>query len=108
LIKLFSTEDPFLLQRVKSELDANNIPYMVKNEFAGGALGEVPWQEALPELWLVDDEWSARATQIVDALAATDAQTLKSDWYCVSCNEENGSAFDSCWQCGEPHYPPVL
>ena len=107
MIKLFSTDDPFLFQRAKSELDANGIPFMVKNEFAGGALGEVPWQEAQPELWLVDDEWSARAMQIINALEATDAQTLKSDWYCASCNAENGSAFGSCWQCGEPHRQPV-
>lgn len=107
MIKLFSTDDPFLFQRVKSELDANRIPYMVKNEFAGGALGEVPWQEAQPELWLVDDAWSSRAMQIVNALEMTDAQALQNDWYCASCKEENGSAFDSCWQCGEPHFQPV-
>jgi len=107
VIKLFSTDDPFLFQRVKSELDAHSIPYMVKNEFAGGALGEVPWQEAQPELWLVDDDWAARAMQIVNALEATDTQAQNRDWYCTSCNEENGSAFDSCWHCGEPHCQPV-
>ena len=55
MIKLFTSSDPFLLQSVKSELDALSIPYLVKNEFAGGAMGELPWQESQPELWLIDE-----------------------------------------------------
>ena len=55
LIKLFSSDDMFLMQSLKSELDALAIPYMIKNEYASGAMGELPWQDTQPELWLIDD-----------------------------------------------------
>lgn len=105
--KLFSSEDAFQLQAVRSELDALSIPYMVKNEFASGALGELPWQEAQQELWLVDDTWFHRASQVVDGIKAnfTSSQGRHGEdgceWLCNSCGEENGSAFEVCWQCGD-------
>ena len=105
--KLFSSDDAFELQAVRSELDALSIPYMVKNEFASGALGELPWQEAQQELWLVDDTWFNRASKVVDGIKAnfTSCQhgqgEEEREWKCSSCGEENGSAFEVCWQCGE-------
>ena len=53
--KLFTSQDAFEMQAVRSELDALSIPYMVKNEFASGAIGELPWQDSQQEVWLVDD-----------------------------------------------------
>jgi hypothetical protein len=104
LKKLFSSEDAFELQAVRSELDALSIPYMVKNEFASGALGELPWQEAQQELWLVDDTWFNRASKVIDGIKAnfTSSQANgRGEWVCSCCREENGSAFEVCWQCGE-------
>ena len=107
LKKLFSSEDAFELQAVRSELDALSIPYMVKNEFASGALGELPWQEAQQELWLVDDTWFNRASKVVDGIKANfissqaGEDTEAREWVCKGCGEENGSAFEVCWQCGE-------
>ncbi len=102
--KLFSSLDPFELQAVRSELDALCIPYMVKNEYAGGAIGELPWQEAQQELWLLDEAWFNRASEVVDALTKAKRNTsaaFLTDWVCAGCGEENGSAFDSCWQCAK-------
>ena len=100
--KLFSSQDAFELQAIRSELDALSIPYMVKNEFAGGAIGELPWQDSQQEVWLVDDSWYARASKVVNAFVqkANDAPRTGEDWRCNNCGEENGSAFDVCWQCG--------
>lgn len=108
--KLFYSEDAFELQAVRSELDALGIPYMVKNEFASGALGELPWQEAQQEIWLVDDTWFTRASKAVNGIKANFTSSRGSkggkgeergEWVCSSCGEQNGSAFETCWQCGE-------
>lgn len=101
MIKLFTSSDPFLLQSVKSELDALSIPYLVKNEFAGGAMGELPWQESQPELWLIDESWSTRANKVVNSLMDSHEPTEQFPWVCGHCNEPNGEAFDTCWKCGE-------
>ncbi len=100
--KLFSSQDAFEMQAVRSELDALSIPYMVKNEFAGGAIGELPWQDSQQEVWLVDDSWYARASKVIEAIVHKSRNTNNSseDWRCDACGEENGSAFDVCWQCG--------
>ncbi len=100
--KLFSSLDRFEIQAVRSELDALSIPYLVKNEYAGGAVGELPWQDAQQELWLIDDTWYQRASAIVSALVARMTQSSEganNDWICASCSEENGAAFDHCWHC---------
>ena len=69
--KLFSSQDAFELQAVRSELDALSIPYMVKNEFASGAIGELPWQDSQQEVWLVDDSWYARASKVIEPVSYT-------------------------------------
>lgn len=100
--KLFSSLDRFEIQAVRSELDALSIPYLVKNEYAGGAVGELPWQDAQQELWLIDETWDPRASAIVSSLVARMRQAsedVNNDWMCASCGEENGVAFDHCWQC---------
>lgn len=100
--KLFSSLDRFEIQAVRSELDALSIPYLVKNEYAGGAVGELPWQDAQQELWLIDDTWYQRASAIVSSLVARMTQSSEganNNWICASCGEENGAAFDHCWHC---------
>lgn len=104
MIKLFTSYDSFLVQSVRSELDALAIPYMVKNEFAGGAIGELPWQEAQQELWLLDEGWADKAHRVVDALVSNRKGAEKreaTEWVCATCDENNGPAFDSCWHCGQ-------
>lgn len=90
------------MQSLKSELDALGIPYMIKNEYASGAMGELPWQDTQPELWLIDDTWQARAKQVIEALMAQGVSSKREhtqEWVCRNCEEINGAAFDFCWQC---------
>ncbi len=101
--KLYSSDDRFLLQSVRSELDARDIPYLVKNEFAGGAVGELPWQETQQEIWLVDEQWFAKAHAIVrGVMGVSQSATTATEWRCPRCQETNGAAFDYCWQCEAP------
>ncbi|NMH59252.1 DUF2007 domain-containing protein [Alteromonas ponticola] len=101
--KLFASDDRFLVQQVRSELEALDIPYLMKNEFISGAIGELPWQEVMPEIWLIDDTWEAKASKVIDVLK----QNLQDDndkmcaqlWQCPQCHELNEPEFESCWQC---------
>ena len=79
------------MQSLKSELDALAIPYMIKNEYASGAMGELPWQDTQPELWLIDDTWQAHSV--------SSPGDKEQEWVCRNCKEKNGAAFDFCWQC---------
>ena len=41
--------------RVRSLLEAHGIRTFMKNEFSAGAVGELPFQEVAPQLYIVDD-----------------------------------------------------
>ena len=102
--KLFVSEDWFSIQQVAQLLEANRIPYLVKNEFAHGAIGELAPLDAIPEVWLLDDDWYAKASALVDDLKHV--AVAASSWHCPHCGEENAGSFELCWQCGTAN--PVL
>lgn len=67
------------------------------NAHAAGALGEVPFMQAQPEIWVDDDtqEISAR-----EALAGLHNALPRDEKKCPHCGEHNPGNFLSCWQCG--------
>jgi hypothetical protein len=62
-----------------------------------GALGEVPFMQAQPEVWVDDDTQAARAREVLAALRDAPACAEKA---CPRCGEVNPGNFLSCWQCG--------
>ena len=106
--KLYVSDDWFSIQQVTQLLGANRIPYVVKNEFASGAMGELAPQDVQPEVWLLEDDWFAKATALIEDLkhVAVDAE----DWVCAECGEDNEGTFEICWQCSalriESQQPP--
>jgi len=97
--KLYVSEDWFSIQQVAQLLDANRIPYMVKNEFSLGAVGELSPFDAIPEVWLIDDDWYSKAKSLVDDLRHMDVGD--ETWCCPNCKEENEPSFQLCWACGQ-------
>jgi Putative prokaryotic signal transducing protein len=70
----------------------------VFNANAQSGIGEIPFTEAYPQVWVMDDEQCLRAKKIVREyiLAPTDHRVV----YCEKCNEENPLNFGVCWNCG--------
>lgn len=96
--KLFVSDDWFSILQVTQVLDANRIPFLVKNEFASGAVGEISPLDALPEVWLLEDDWYARANALIEDLRHLPVES--DSWVCDECGEENDGNFKLCWQCG--------
>jgi hypothetical protein len=84
----------------KNVLEQHRIPCVVKNEQLSGALGEVPFIECLPELWVVDDDDHARAERLLGELRRETA--TGASWRCRRCKEDNEGQFAVCWNCGRP------
>ena len=88
-----------LLQQL---LEAEGLGVLVKGEYLDTLRGEIPLPEALPEVWVLEDEQEERAREIVSehltgpALAETEAS-----WVCPGCSEELEPQFRACWSCGE-------
>ena len=75
------------------------IDAQILNQHSQGGLGEIPFGEVYPEIWLADDANMAAARRIIDAYEqpAADPGTV----VCWSCHEENPADFDVCWHCGK-------
>jgi hypothetical protein len=69
----------------------------ILNANAAGALGEVPFMQAQPEVWVDDDTQEARARE---ALASLSDAPIRGEKTCPHCGEANPVNFLSCWQCG--------
>jgi hypothetical protein len=67
------------------------------NANAAGALGEVPFMHAQPEVWVEDDTQEFHAREVLADFLNVRPGAEK---ICPHCSERNPGNFLSCWQCG--------
>jgi hypothetical protein len=84
-------------QLAADALSSLGIATHIFNANAAGALGEVPFMQAQPEVWVDDDAQAARAREALAGLLDAPARAEK---VCPRCGEVNPGNFLSCWQCG--------
>lgn len=84
---------------LRDKLAHHGIVAHVLNLHAQGAVGELPPESALPQVWLADPRDRERARRV---LAAHEADVRRSGppWFCRGCGEENPASFELCWHCG--------
>jgi hypothetical protein len=68
----------------------------VQRYFAGSIAGDIPPDQALPEVWVHDDDQFERAKTLMFELQ----HPVWRHWLCRGCGERIDGPFDSCWQCG--------
>ncbi len=68
----------------------------IQRAFASSIAGELPPDQALPELWLDDADEFDRALALLDALR----HPTPRHWLCPQCRETIDGPFESCWSCG--------
>lgn len=79
-------------------LRQQGIAARVLNEHARGGLGELPFDETCPEVWIEDDADFERALAAVRAYETRQAE--RPPQRCALCGEESPADFDVCWNCG--------
>ena len=95
--KLMSADSLITINHYKNLLTVEGIPCEIRNEHLGSIMGEMPFVETWPELWVVNDLDFDRATQLITAV---DAESPTTPWRCRKCGEENEGQFAACWNCG--------
>ena len=98
LKRLASHESLAFLGHLRNLLEQSGIDCLIRNEQLSGGLGEIPFLECLPELWVMRDEQLPSAQALLAELDQT-ATNLPS-WQCPACGEHNEGQFAVCWQCG--------
>ena len=96
--KVFENIDFMKVGHYQSILESSGIPTLVKNLATSSFMGDVPFAEVFPELWVMNEGDYEEAIRLLrehrDASPA-DAQ----DWICALCGEEVPKEFGQCWNC---------
>jgi hypothetical protein len=96
--KLTSSESLITINHYKNILASEGIASRIKNEHLGSIVGEMPFVEVWPELWVINDLDLDRARQLIDS--AIGDESPQAAWKCRKCGEENEGQFAACWNCG--------
>ena len=89
---------------IESLLMERGIACLVRNRYLGGAIGELPLNEAWPEIWVIESADVAAAENLIAAALAPAED--RGVWHCSQCAERIEGQFDQCWQCGGVRPPP--
>ena len=74
----------------------------VQRAFACGIVGQIPPDQALPEVWVEDAEDFDRALALLESWRRLPHRI----WACTNCREIVDGPFDQCWNCGANMPPP--
>jgi len=93
---------------VQNLLEHEGIVSFIKNASLSGALGDLPFLDCQPELWVLSDSLAPRAESVIRAALAETPSSAASGapWRCARCSEPNEPQFAACWRCGATAPPP--
>lgn len=77
-------------------LRSAGVDVSVQRAYTSSIAGEVPPDQALPELWVFDDAQAERARTLLAELQ----HPVHRRWHCPQCHEFIDGPFDECWNCG--------
>ena len=99
--KVTSADSIVTISHYKNLLESEGIEAFIKNEHLGSILGEMPFQEVWPELWVKNDLDADRAKQLIDS--AIIEESPADAWKCPACGADNEGQFGACWNCEKSH-----
>ena len=96
----FSLTELPLAGILKDFLAREGIECVLRNDKLLTAMGEIPFVECYPELWLLDEECLPRARMLLDGwLQSSGPASAGRNWTCA-CGEVSEGQFGACWSCG--------
>ena len=96
--RLVAHESLAYVGHLKNLLEQAGILCLIKNAQLSGGLGEIPFLDCLPELWVLRDEQLEEARAVIQASQTADSS--RGEWRCGQCGEANEGQFGACWKCG--------
>ena len=84
---------------LKDFLNREGIACVLRNDKLLTAMGEIPFVECYPELWLLDDECLPRARMLLEGWLQSCQDDALESWTC-RCGEMSEGQFGACWSCG--------
>ncbi len=98
MFKVYENFDLSRVGQMQSLLEANGIRTFIKNYYSSGALGEIPFVEICPQLFVLEEADVAKAKKLLQV--DLPKQNQASDWVCPECGIDIEGQFENCWKCG--------
>jgi hypothetical protein len=86
------------IAHLRNLLEAEGIRCQIRNDRLAGVVGEIPFVECWPELWLRRPGDELRARGLIDL--ALHPSAAANPWTCPGCGERIEGQFTMCWNCG--------
>jgi hypothetical protein len=103
--KIYEHIDHSRVGLYQSILESAGIRTHLKNVGASIGMGEIPFTQLFPELWVVEDSDYDHAIAILKPYHEH-GFPVDSDWQCPGCGEGVDGAFGECWNCQAPRPVP--
>ena len=95
--KVHTAESIVEIAHLRNVLESEGIACEVRNDRLGSVLGEIPFLECWPQLWVRRPGDVLRARGLIDAALCPVADATA--WQCPGCGERIEAQFAQCWRC---------
>jgi hypothetical protein len=102
--KVYTAESAVEIAHLRNLLESEGIACVVRNDRLAGVVGEIPFVECWPELWVREPGQALRARGLIDE--ALQSRPTGSAWTCPRCGERIEAQFSECWKCAGSADPP--
>ena len=86
------------IAHLRNLLEAEGIGCQIRNDRLAGVMGEIPFVECWPELWVQRPGDALRARGLIDIALRPSPEA--EPWKCARCGEQIEGQFAACWNCG--------
>jgi len=98
VIKVFEDFNFSRVGQMQSLLESHGIRTFLRNEYGSSVVGELPFVEVVPQLFVLEQKDVERAKELL-SLDLPVGQPAP-DWTCPDCGAEVEGSFACCWKCG--------
>jgi hypothetical protein len=98
MIKVFENFDFSRVGQMQSLLESHGIKTFIKNQYGSSVMGEVPFVEVVPQLYVLAKEDVQRARDLLQL--DLPEEDPAEDWVCPECGIDLEGNFTRCWKCG--------
>jgi hypothetical protein len=97
--RLFTSLNLIEINHVKNLLEAGGVQSVLRNQLMTTLAGEVPFDQASAQLWVLDDSQMPLAEEIFNDWRRARFKGGPA-WTCFACGERHEGQFSQCWNCG--------
>ena len=98
MIKVFEDFNFSRVGQMQSLLESHGIKTFLRNEYGSSVVGELPFVEVIPQLFVLEEKNVARARELLQLDFPTEGSD--DDWVCPECGVDVEGNFSRCWKCG--------